>query len=125
MGLYRKLICDIAYLHDNIHRKMTTFYDNINDFFEKDTAVKDNIKEPYINILHSRIIKDYKQYSDTNEYFEDKVMSRFNEYLPVGTDADNEVFDDICERIIFIYYDSIAGLDEYYGGIYKKKRFYL
>lgn len=109
----------------NTHTGMTTFYDSINDFFEKDVAVKDNIKEHFINILQSKIIKDYKQYSDTNEYFEDKVMSRFNEYLPVGMDADNEIFDDICERIIFIYYDSIAGLDEYYSGIYKKKRFNL
>lgn len=105
---------------------MTTFYDNINDFFEKDKDLKKVIKEPCINILHSRIIKDYKErmgYPD--EYFEDKVMTRFNESIPMDDDADTDVYDDICNHIINIYYNSVADLDNYYNNIYKKNKFDL
>ena len=105
---------------------MTTFYDNINDFFEKDKDLKKVIKEPCINILHSRIIKDYKErmgYPD--EYFEDKVMTRFNESVPMDDDADTDVYDEICNHIINIYYNSVADLDNYYNNIYKKNKFDL
>ena len=106
---------------------MTTFYDNINDFFEKDEDVKNNLNEPCITILHSKIIKDYMNKDNDeclDEYFEDKVMSRFNECLSAAENA-TEVFDDLCNRVIFIYYNSETELDDYYSGIYKKKKLYL
>jgi hypothetical protein len=105
---------------------MTTFYDNINDFFEKDQDVKKIIKEPCIHILHSRIIKDYKErMGGPNEYFEDKVMTRFNESVPMDIGADTDVYDEICNHIILIYYNSVTDLDDYYNGIYKKNKFDL
>jgi len=114
---------------------MTTFYDNINDFFEKDEDVKNNLNEPCITILHSKIIKDYMNKDNDeclDEYFENKVMSRFNECLSASAasavaDAKEatEVFDDLCNRVIFIYYNSEMELDDYYSGIYKKKKLYL
>jgi len=106
---------------------MTTFYDNINDFFEKDEDVKNNLNEPCITILHSKIIKDYMNKDNDeciDEYFENKVMSRFNECLSASANA-TEVFDDLCNRVIFIYYNSEMELDDYYSGIYKKKKLYL
>jgi hypothetical protein len=66
-----------------------------------------------------------------DEYFENKVMSRFNECLSASAVADaneakaTEVFDDLCNRVIFIYYNSEMELDDYYSGIYKKKKLYL
>jgi hypothetical protein len=107
--------------------RMTTFYDNINDYFEKDEDVKNNIKEPSIHILHSRIIKDYndKIRGDPCEYFEDKVMTRFNESVAMDADEDTDVYENICNQIITIYYNSVADLDNYYKGIYKKKKFDL
>lgn len=108
---------------------MTTFYDNINDFFEKDEDVKNNLNEPCITILHSKIIKDYMNKDNDeclDEYFENKVMSRFNECLSdTDTKEATEVFDDLCNRVIFIYYNSEMELDDYYSGIYKKKKLYL
>jgi len=105
---------------------MTTFYDNINDFFEKDKDVKNIIKEPSINILLSKIIKDYRErMGGPDEYFEDKVMTRFNESVTMDNDVDTDVYDDICNHIINIYYNSIADLDEYYKDIYKKNKFDL
>ena len=99
-----------------------TFYDNINDFFENDEAIKDIINTgACINTLHSKIIKDYKdKMKGTDEYFEDKVLASFNEYA-----ADAYRYDDICNNIIFIYYRSIVELNEYYSDIYKKRRYLL
>jgi len=58
---------------------MTTFYDNINDFFESDELLKNIINEPRINSLHSKIIKDYKEkIKGSDEYLEDKVLSSFD-----------------------------------------------
>ena len=103
---------------------MTTFYDNINDFFETDELLKNIIKEPCINRLHSKIIKDYKdKIKGSDEYFEDKVLSSFDEYVDRCENAD--IYDDICNNIIFIYYKSIIGLNEYYSDIYKKNKFDL
>ena len=82
---------------------MTTFYDNINDFFETDELLKNIIKEHNINSLHSKIIKDYKdKIMGSEEYFEDKVLSSFDEYVDRCENAD--IYDDICNNIIFIYY---------------------
>ena len=108
---------------------MTTFYDNINDFFEKDEDVKNNLNEPCITILHSKIIKDYMNKDNDeclDEYFENKVMSGFNECLSAADAKEApEIFDDLCNRVIFIYYNSEMELDDYYSGIYKKKKLYL
>ena len=61
------------------HPIMTTFYDNINDFFESDELLKNIINEPRINSLHSKIIKDYKEkIKGSDEYLEDKVLSSFD-----------------------------------------------
>lgn len=115
---------------------MTTFYDDINDFFENDEDVKNTINEPCLNILHSKIIKDYTERMGRTGMgrtgmgseccFEDKVMSLFNEYLgttvgmPSGT-----LYDDICNHIIFIYYNSVYELDDYYNDIYRKRKYRL
>jgi hypothetical protein len=112
---------------------MTTFYDDINDFFENDEDVKNNIDEPCLNILHSKIIKDYKERMGgagaTDECeccFEDKVMSRFNEYLgAISEGADGTAYSDICSNIIFIYYNSVTELDDYYNDIYRKRKYRL
>jgi hypothetical protein len=106
------------------HPIMTTFYDNINDFFESDELLKNIINEPRINSLHSKIIKDYKdKIKGSDEYFEDKVLSSFDEYVNRCEHAD--VYDDICNNIIFIYYKSIIELNEYYSDINKKRKFDL
>jgi len=109
---------------------MTTFYDDINDFFENDVDVKNNINEPCINILHSKIIKDYKEAGTTGGAtdeccFEDKVMSRFNEYLGTNVADWTVVYGDICNHIIFIYYNSVSELDDYYNDIYRKRKYCL
>lgn len=103
---------------------MTTFYDDINDFFENDEDVKNNIDEPCLNILHSKIIKDYKERTggEGECCFEDKVMSRFNEYLGGAATAS---YDDIYSHIIFIYYNSVTELDDYYNDIYRKRKYRL
>jgi hypothetical protein len=105
---------------------MTTFYDDINDYFENDDDVKNNINAPCLNILHSKIIKDYAERTERTDEccFEDKVMSRFNEYLGTTT-ADGTAYNDICNHIIFIYYNSVSELDDYYNDIYRKRKYRL
>lgn len=101
-----------------------TFYDNINDYFEKDDIIKNILNEPTINIIHSKIIKGYKDIlKGSDEYFEDKVMDTFNEHFDRYENAD--AYDNICNQIIIIYYNSIIGMKEYYSSIFKKERFYL
>ena len=100
---------------------MSTFYDTINDFFEKNLLIKNIIKEPFINNLQSKIIKDYNDtLMGSEEYFEDKGMSSFNDYFNRCENAD--AYDDICNNIIYIYYYSIQELNNYYSNIYKKKK---
>lgn len=101
-----------------------TFYDNINEFFEKNIIIKNIIDEQNINIFQSKIIKEYKNIlNGTDEYFEDNIMDIFNEYFDRSYDAD--IYDDICNKIIFIYYKSNLELNGYYCDIFKKKRIYL
>jgi len=50
-------------------------------------------------------------------------MNAFNEYF--NRCENEDIYDDICNNIIFIYYKSIVELKEYYSNIYKKNRFYL
>jgi hypothetical protein len=101
-----------------------TFYDNINEFFEKNSIIKNIIDEPNIYIFQSKIIKEYKNIlNGTDEYFEDNVMDIFNEYFDRCDDAD--IYDDICNNIIFIYYKSTLNLNIYYCDIFKKKKIYL
>jgi hypothetical protein len=104
---------------------MTTFYDNINDYFDKDVIIKNNIAKPNIYNFQSQIIKEYTDMLEgsTGEYFEDRVMNAFNEYF--NRCENEDIYDDICNNIIFIYYKSIVELKEYYSNIYKKNRFYL
>jgi hypothetical protein len=83
--------------------------------------IKNIIKEPFINNLQSKIIKDYNdKLMGSEEYFEDKVMSSFNDYFNRCENAD--AYDDICNNIIYIYYYSIQELNNYYSNIYKKKK---
>ena len=105
---------------------MTTFYDNINEYFEKNINIKDIIKDQNIYDLQSQIIKEYDDVLEgegIDEYFEDKVLNVFNEYVDRHDNA--EEYDDICNNIIFIYYNSILRLKEYYSAIFRKERFYL
>ena len=89
-----------------------TFYDNINEFFEKNSIIKNIIDEPNIYIFQSKIIKEYKN-----------ILNGTDEYFDRGDDAD--IYDDICNNIIFIYYKSNLELNGYYCDIFKKKRIYL
>lgn len=103
---------------------MTSFYDKINDFFDNDASIKNIIKEPNLFNLHSKIIGDYMdKMSGSEEYFEDKVMASFDTFVNRCDNA-NE-YDEVCNNIIFIYYKSIKDMNEYYGDIYKKKRYNL
>jgi hypothetical protein len=105
-----------------------TFYDNINDFFENDEAIKNIINTgACINKLHSKIIKDYMdKMKGTDEYFEDKVLASFNEYAATTAVASkSRDYDEICNNIIFIYYKSIVELNDYYSDIYRKQRYLL
>lgn len=105
-----------------------TFYDNINDFFENDEAIKNIINTgACINTLHSKIIKDYMdKMKGTDEYFEDKVLASFNEYATATAVAsESHDYDEICNNIIFIYYKSIVELKDYYSDIYRKQRYLL
>jgi len=103
---------------------MATFYDNINDYFEKNNNIKDIIKKQNIYDLQSQLIKEYDDILEgSDEYFEDKVLCAFNEYMDRHDNADE--YDDVCNNIIFIYYNSITKLKEYYSAILKKERFYL
>jgi hypothetical protein len=62
---------------------MTSFYDNINNYFEKDTILNSYITKPDIYNLQSEIIKEYTNILEegSDEYFEDKIMTAFNEYF--------------------------------------------
>jgi len=103
---------------------MNTFYDNINDYFEKDTTIKNIISIPKIYNFQSKIINEYINILEgSDEYFEDRVMCIFNEYF--NRYENEDMYDDICNCIIFIYYKCIEELKEYYSNIYKKKKFYL
>ena len=101
------------------------FYDEIIDFFEKNNNIHIIFNEIYINKFQSKIIKEYEEISNNgyDEYFEDKVMNTFDEYY--NRCENEDAYDDICNKIIIIYYKSIIGLNEYYSNIYKKKKFYL
>lgn len=103
---------------------MATFYDNISRFFDTDVSIKQIAKEPIIFNIHSRIIGDYMdKMAGCDEYFEDKVMKSFDTFVNRCDYADE--YDEACNNIIFIYYKSIKDLNEYYGEIYKKRRFNL
>jgi hypothetical protein len=100
------------------------FYDEIINFFEKNNNILNIINKTNKNKLQSKIIKEYEEISNgSDDYFEDKVMNAFDEYY--NRCENEDVYDEICNKIIIIYYKSIIGLNEYYSDIYKKKRFYL
>lgn len=100
------------------------FCDEIIDFFKKNNNIKNIINKIYINEFQLKIIKGYEEISNgSDEYFEDKVMNTFDEYYNRGENED--AYDEICNKIIIIYYKSIIGLNEYYSDIYKRKKFYL
>lgn len=112
------------YINTFVLLNMTTFYDNIVDYFEKDITINYIIAKPNIDNFQSKIIKDYTNIIEgSGEYFEDRVMCSFNEYF--NRCENEDIYDDICNNIIYIYYNSIAELKEYYSKIYRKKRFYL
>ena len=100
------------------------FYDEIINFFEKNNNILNIINKTNKNKLQSKIIKEYEEVSNgSDDYFEDKVMNAFDEYY--NRCENEDVYDEICNKIIIIYYKSIIGLNEYYSDIYKKKKFYL
>ena len=100
------------------------FYDEIINFFEKNNNILNIINKTNKNKLQSKIIKEYEEISNgSDDYFEDKVMNAFDEYY--NRCENEDVYDEICNKIIIIYYKSIIGLNEYYSDIYKKKKFYL
>ena len=100
------------------------FYDEIINFFEKNNNILNIINETNKNKLQSKIIKEYEEISNgSDDYFEDKVMNAFDEYY--NRCENEDVYDEVCNKIIIIYYKSIIGLNEYYSNIYKKKKFYL
>ena len=100
------------------------FCDEIIDFFKKNDNILSIINKININKLQSKIIKEYEEVSNgSDEYFEDKVMNTFDEYY--NRCENEDVYDDICNKIIIIYYKSITKLNMYYSDIYKKKKFYL
>jgi len=100
------------------------FYDEIINFFEKNNNILNIINKTNKNKLQSKIIKEYEEISNgSDDYFEDKVMNAFDEYY--NRCENEDVYDEVCNKIIIIYYKSIIGLNEYYSNIYKKKKFYL
>ena len=100
------------------------FYDEIINFFVKNNNILNIINKTNKNKLQSKIIKEYEEISNgSDDYFEDKVMNAFDEYY--NRCENEDVYDEICNKIIIIYYKSIIGLNEYYSDIYKKKKFYL
>jgi hypothetical protein len=104
--------------------KQMNFCDEIIDFFEKNNNILSIINKTNINNFQSKIIKEYEEVSNgSDDYFEDKVMNVFDEYY--CRDENEDAYDDICTKIILIYYRSITGLNNYYCDIYKKKKFYL
>ena len=101
-----------------------TFYDSISDFFKNNNNIKTIVNEQNKFELHSQLIKGYIDILEgSDEYFEDKVLNTFNEYIDRSDNADQ--YDSICNTIIFIYYDSNIKLNEYYSAIFKKEKFYL
>ena len=109
---------------NNATPNIMTFYDNINDYFEKNNNIRNIINEQMMFKFQSQLIKGYKEILEgSDEYFEDKVLSAFDEYIDRNDYADE--YDEICNTIIFIYYDSIIKLNKYYSAIFKKERFYL
>lgn len=100
------------------------FYDEIINFFEKNNNILNIINKTNKNKLQSKIIKEYEEVSNgSDDYFEDKVMNAFDEYY--NRCENEDAYDEVCNKIIIIYYKSIIGLNEYYSDIYKKKKFYL
>ena len=100
------------------------FCDEIIDFFKKNNNIKNIINKIYIYEFQLKIIKGYEEISNgSDEYFEDKVMNTFDEYY--NRSENEDAYDEICNKIIIIYYKSIIGLNEYYSDIYKRKKFYL
>ena len=100
------------------------FYDEIINFFEKNNNILNIINKTNKNKLQSKIIKEYEEVSNgSDDYFEDKVMNAFDEYY--NRCENEDAYDEVCNKIIIIYYKSIIGLNEYYSNIYKKKKFYL
>ena len=100
------------------------FCDEIIDFFKKNNNIKNIINKIYIYEFQLKIIKGYEEISNgSDEYFEDKVMNTFDEYY--NRSENEDVYDEICNKIIIIYYKSIIGLNKYYSDIYKRKKFYL
>jgi len=99
-----------------------SFYNNLNEYIE--TNIDKFMNKSSINNFQSKIIKEYnKKFKDTDEYFEDKVMEVFDEYFDRSDNEDT--YDDICNNIIFIYYESIDEIKDYYSIIYKKKKINL
>jgi hypothetical protein len=99
-----------------------SFYNNLNEYIE--TNIDKFMNKSSINNFQSKIIKEYnKKFKNTDEYFEDKVMEVFDEYFDRSDNEDT--YDDICNNIIFIYYESIDEIKDYYSIIYKKKKIYL
>jgi hypothetical protein len=101
-----------------------SFYYNLNNYIETNIDINKFINKTSIYKFQSNIIKEYNNIlKDTDEYFEDRMMEVFDKYF---NRCDNEdTYDEICNNIIFIYYESIMEIKEYYGIIYKKKRIYL
>lgn len=101
-----------------------SFYNNLNDYIETNIDINKFINKTTIYKFQSNIIKEYNNIlKETDEYFEDRMMEVFDKYF---NRCDNEdTYDDICNNIILIYYESIQEIKEYYGIIYKKKRINL
>lgn len=101
-----------------------SFYINLNEYIGTNTSINKIIDKVCINRFQSDIIKEYNNImKNTDEYFEDRIMVVCDEYI---NRCDNEdTYDDICNNIIIIYYESVMELKEYYSIIYKKKRIYL
>jgi hypothetical protein len=101
-----------------------SFYDNLNNYFEKDKNIIKLFNKLSINKLQSNIIKEYHDIlNDTDEYFEDRIMEVFDEYI--NRCENEDMYDNICNHIILIYYKSIVDLKKYYSKIYKKKKILL
>jgi hypothetical protein len=99
-----------------------SFYNNLNEYIE--TNIDKFMNKSSINNFQSKIIKEYnKKLKDADEYFEDRVMEVFDEYFDRSDNED--IYDDICNNIIFIYYESIDEIKDYYSIIYKKKKINL
>ena len=100
------------------------FCDEIINFFKKNNNIICFINKTNIYEFQTKIIKQYEEVSNgSDEYFEDKVMNTFDEYY--NRCENEDAYDEICNKIIIIYYKSITGLTEYYSDIYKKKKIYL